>query len=331
MRMLTKPTRKRENGRAATATWPLTPAKAPVRPALPTGIVVGAAIAVLLAALCGWALRSLTTSEPPPAPPAPKTATAGPVTIAVNGDWTPARAVPGVPGLDAGATAAFVPASGLRAYAFATVAPIRDGSLLPEALRALLPRELPKPKPTTLLGLPALHYPEQAIAGERRMEVTVVPTSAGSLAVTCVAPRESWVAALGCAAGVRRLELRDAAWLAPREDLAVRARIPGVVSKLDARRVTLRKKLAAAKTRRGQARFARRLARAYAAAAATLAPVAPAKGAPAKLVTALKSASASQAKLSIAAAKGHPKRYKRAKRAIKRDDAAVKRALAAID
>jgi len=293
--------------------------------------VAGAAVAVLVAALCGWALRAITTSEPPSAPPAPTTATAGPVTVAVEGDWAPARSVPGIPGLDPGATAAFTPTSGLRAYAFATVAPIRDGSLLPAPLRALLPRELPKPKATTLVGLPALHYGEQAIAGERRMEVTVVPTTAGSLAVACIAPLESWVAALGCSAGVRGLALRDAAWLKPGDDLAVRERIPDVVRTLDARRVALRKQLAAAKTGGAQARFARRLSRAYAAAAATLAPVAPADGAAAELVAALRAASASQAELSLTAENGEPKGYRTAKRAIERDEAAVKRALAALN
>ena len=141
------------------------------------------------------------------------------------------------------------------------------------------------------------------------MEVTVVPDHRRLTGRRLRRPARVVGRGAGLLGGVRQLALRDAAWLKPGEDLAVRARIPGAVGKLDARRVVLRKKLAAAKTRRGQARFARRLSRAYAAAAATLAPVTPAKGAPARLVGALRAASASQA-LSVAAANGQPKRYR---------------------
>lgn len=308
--------------------WPLTTPGAPVRTSLRQGLVAAAAFAVILAALIGWAVRSASTSEPPPPPAQPVSAKAGPVTVKVDGAWATARSVPGVPGLDPKATAMFRPASGLRAYAVATLAPVADTSLLPAPLRALMPETLPKPRPAELLGMEAWHYGEQSISGGRTMEVTVVPSTAGVLAVACVAPSESWVAALGCAGGIRQLSLRDGAWLEPGPDLAAQARLPGTIAALDARRVPLRKQLNAAKTRGAQARFARRLSRAYAAAAATLAPVTRAKTPAADVVNALRATAAAQAKMSLAAAGGLPRRYRNAKLAVKRGDAALKRALA---
>lgn len=313
---------------ASPGRWPLTTAGAPIRTSLRRGLLAAAAIAVIIAALVGWALRAASTSQPPPPVAQPLSAKAGPVAVTVDGAWATARSVPGVSGLDPKATAAFTPASGLRAYAFVTLAPVGDTSLLPAPVRALMPDTLPKPRPTELLGMPAWHYTEQQIAGDRTIEVTVVPSTAGVLAVACIAPRESWVAALGCAGGVRQLSLRDGAWLEPGPDLAAQARLPATVAALDARRVPLRKQLQAANTRGAQARFARRLSRAYAAAAATLAPVTRAKSPADNVVNALRGTAAAQGKMSAAAAAGQPKRYRNAKRAVKRGDAALKRALA---
>ena len=105
---------------------------------------------------------------------------------------------------------------------------------------------------------------------------------------------------------MHQLALRGGAWLEPGAGLAFRARLPKAVDKLNARRVTLRAKLRGAETRRGQARFAKRLSKAYGTAAATLAPVAPAKGAEAKVVAALRGSAAAYKQLAAAAAHGWP-------------------------
>jgi hypothetical protein len=128
---------------------------------------------------------------------------------------------------------------------------------------------------------------------------------------------------------VHQLALRGGAWLEPGDDLAFRERLPAVVHKLDARRVILRGKLRAAKTRRGQARFAKRLSRAYGNAAASLAPVLPAKGPAVQAVAAMQGSAAAHKDLAAAARNGWPQRYKRAKRSVKRKEAALARALAA--
>jgi hypothetical protein len=309
---------------------PLPPALPVASPELRGWIVLAAVAAVVIAAAAGWSLRNVAAGEPPASSVSTQLAAAGPASLVVDGDWSKTANVPGLPALDPSKSTAFVPAPGLDAFVVATVGPIDDQTLIPAALRSLLRGPVAAPRPVKLLGGPAWSYPEQWMRDNRRMELSIVPTTAGSVAIACIAPRASWVAATGCAAGVRQISVAGAERVAPEAGLAARARIPAVVAKLDARRVKLRTKLRAAERRRGQARFAKRLSRAYAAAAASLKPVTPAKGPVAKTVAALRAGAGSHRKLSTAAAKGWPKRYRMAKRAVKRDDAALRRALRAL-
>jgi hypothetical protein len=289
--------------------------------------VTAAVVAVVLAAATGWLLRGASLTDAPPVQPQSQPAVAGPLSLVVDGSWTPVERVPGMTVLDPASTAAFLPAPGLEAYAIVTIGPLDDPSLLPASVRTMVRGDLPAPRTTKLLGGTAWTYPELWLRDDRRMEVSVVPTTAGVVAVTCVAPRASWVAATGCSAGVRRLSLGGAERLRPSAGLVARTRLPAVISKLDARRVTLRKKLRAATTRRGQARFSKRLSRAYGAAAARLST---ADGATAKVAARLRASAAAQKRLSAAAANGWPKRYRQARRDVKRGDAALERALAAV-
>jgi hypothetical protein len=316
--------------RAVKAAQPMSPALPVATPEVRGWIVATAITAVVIAAASGWALRNLTTGEAPVPRASSLQATAGPASLIVDGAWTKVPSVPGLPPLDPAWTSAFRAAPGLDAYVVATLGPIDDQTLIPASLRSLVRGRMPAPQRAKLVGGPAWSYPEQWTRDNRRIELTVVPTTAGSVAVACIAPRSSWVAASGCAAGVRGLSLSGASRVTPDASLAVRARIPAVVDKLDARRVTLRAKLRAAARRRGQARFAKRLSKAYAAAAASLAPVTPAKGPAARTVAAMRASAAAHKKLAAAARKGWPKRYRLAKRAIKREDAALKRALRAL-
>ena len=96
------------------------------------------------------------------------------------------------------------------------------------------------------------------------------------------------------------------------------------------RRAQLRSKLRRATSRRGQARFAARLGRAHARTAARLAPWAPAKGAPRAVDHALRATGRAYGLLSAAARNGWPRRYRFARRAVRRGDAALSRALARV-
>lgn len=282
------------------------------------------AVGVIAAALSGWWAGGAASPEPTVVPLTSRDATAGPVRLEVTGDWRPVPRVPGLAGLPA-ATAAFTPAAGLRAFTVITFTPSDHPSLLPPALRALMPEPLPKPRKTELAGHPAWLYDEVPVSQGRLLEVTLVPSTAGTLAIACIAPRAAWVAALGCAGNIRRLSLkRGEAWLRPAADVATRARIPATVAKLDSRRVTLRARLKDARTGLAQARFASRLAEAYATAATTLAAVAPPKGPTTRIVADMRRSSAAYRKLAAAAAAGRPNRYKRAKRAAKRSEARLK-------
>jgi hypothetical protein len=298
------------------------------RPPLRGAYLALALAALLLALAAGWLVRSAVTDEPPPLPPPPRSVDLGPVRAAVAGAWAPERlALAGVPGLDERAGAAFAPAPGLPAHAVVTLAPIDDATLVPAALRSLLSRPLPAPRKAALLGVPAWRYGPQPLPGDRIMEVTVAPTTAGALAVACVSESTSWVAASGCATGVKRLSIRDASWVAPSPDLALRAESEGVIASLDQRRIALRAKLRAAASPRAQRRIAGRLAVRYALAAAALDPLAAGDTGHA-IVAALRAGSASYRALATAAGNTWPARYRQARRGVARSDAELRRTLA---
>jgi hypothetical protein len=295
---------------------------------------IAAALAVaaaLASAVAGWLVRGATAPAPAGhAAPLAQTGHAGPARVTVPGDWKPVAAMPGLKGMDPRATAVFQPVAAISAYAVVTFAPVGDPSLVPASLRPLLPAALPKPKPETLGGARAWRYGEMPAAGDRTMELTVAPTDRGVFAVACIAAREAWVAALGCAEQLRSVSLDHGTWLQPGADVAVRARIPGAIARLDARRVTIRSKLHRARTAAAQRRLGRRLAAAYATAAGELAPIAPRTGAPARVVAALRAAADANRRMAVAAGHHWPGRYALARGAVKRSDAELSRALAAL-
>jgi hypothetical protein len=273
-------------------------------------------------------VRGATETSPAPRPGA-EIAQAGPVRVIAPGDWQRASKVPGLAGLDPRSTAVFRPVAALAAYAVVTYGPAADTSLVPTSLRPLLPAALPKPRAETLGGARAWRYGELPLAGDRTIEATVAPTDRGVFAVACVAGREAWVAAVGCSEDLRSIALDGGMWLPPGADAAARERIPGVVGRLDTRRVAIRAKLRGARSSGAQRRLGLRLSAAYAAAAAELAPVAR-TGAPASVVAALRGAAKANRRMAVAAGHRWPKRYRLARRAVARNDAALSRALAAL-
>ena len=207
-------------------------------------------------------------------PPAREVAL-GPVSLSAPGAWEPVRRrVAGVPDLGAGA-AAFAPVPGLGGRAVVALAPFDDATLVPAPLRALAGSA---PARATLAGLPAWSYREQAVDGGRIAQLTVAPTTAGAVTAVCIAPAASWSGAAGCADELATASLRGARPLVPSATLAFRRRLVPVLERLGARRAELRGRLRAARTHRGQARLAKRLARANGRAAAALAPRAASRG-----------------------------------------------------
>jgi hypothetical protein len=110
-------------------------------------------------------------------------------------------------------------APGLSVSAILTFAPVEDATLVPRPLTAMLSDPISQPRKTTIAGLPAWRYGDLATTRPLgMMNVTVVPTSAGTMALACVAPRSLWSVANDCAARVLRVTLdgaRPLGWPGP--------------------------------------------------------------------------------------------------------------------
>ena len=302
---------------AGTSSWPR----------LPASFVAVAAMLVVAAATAGWLGRTLTGPEPA-APVTPRAVDLGPVALTAPGAWAPARGpIAGLPELDT-QVVAFSPAPGLSARAALTLAPFDDPTLVPAALRPLIGAGAPRR--AALAGLPAWTYTPREVARGRMAQITVAPTSGGSVTAICIAPSAMWSAAAGCADGFAAASLEGATPLVPGPSLAFRRELAPVLDRLNGRRAELRRSLRGAATRRAQARFAIRLARAHVRAMAAITPAATATGAPRRVVTELRRTARSYGRLAVAARNRWPRRYRQARVAIRRSDRALAAAVAAV-
>lgn len=290
--------------------------------------IAGLIAVCAVAAGAGWLLRGA-VHEPPAAPAPPRALEAGGLRLAVDPAWTPAAPLAGMAGPGAAHGATLAVNGGQPARAIVTVEPFADATLLPATLRALASGELPAPLRVRMLGLPAWRYSGVPV-GRGEMEVTVVPTTAGALAVACVVSDATWSTSLWCDGGVRGIDLRGAATLRPEPALALRAALPDTIGRLNGRRGVLRERLERATTRRGQARLSARLARAYVRTAAALAPRTAGTTAGDHLLTGLKRTSAAYVRLTRATRANRPRAYARSAAAVRRGEEQVRRALAAL-
>lgn len=297
-------------------------------PRLPRAFVVSALLLIAIAGPAGWATHRLRAPSAPPAAPAVRAVDLGAVAVSVPASWAsvPARDLE-LPGLGAHA-AAYAPIPGLSGHALVSLAPFDDATLLPAAARGLAGPG--PPRRTKLAGLPAWRYREHGLADGRAAQVTVAPTTAGSLTVVCVAKDAAWAGVQGCAVDVVDAVLNDATPLVPSPTLVFRRELAPVLSQLNQRRRALRAKLRAATMRRGQARFAGRLGAANERALAALTPHALAGGASRRVVRELRRTARSYGRLAVAARNGWPGRYRQARKAIRRSDRALAAAVAAV-
>ncbi len=151
----------------------------------------------------------------------------------------------------------------------------------------------------------------------------MLPTTSGVLTYACTRGPEE-LAPRPCAADVPAIDLGGAEPVTPTADLALRRRLPAAIERLDGRRVPLRRSLRAASTRRGQARFADRLALAYRGAGARLAPAAPRRSG---VVRAMHRADVAYRRLARAARRGRRAGFARARRGVGAAERALGRAL----
>ena len=287
----------------------------------PSAAILGGAVVLAFAAAGGWLLGDLSRA-PTPVVAADSVAAVGDLQLELEAGWVPAEAAPG-PRVEGGQ--AFAPIPGLSARAlFVTGKPV-DASLVPAALRAELPKTLPTPSKAALGGLAAWTF-GPIRDRDRMIEVTVVPTTAGTLALACSAPTASWSAALDCADGVHAIDSAKARALEPTAQLGFRQASGPVLATLDERRVAARRRLATVKRPTARAATARALAAEHRTAAAALAPFAPA-GEPAAVVTALRSTARSYTAFAVAARRNKRPRFVTARRAVTASEAALVAAL----
>lgn len=292
-------------------------------PRLPGWFLALGAFLILAAGLGGWMVSRATA--PAPAPAAFRAVDVGPVSLTAPGAWSVARGpVAGLPATAAPVTT-LAPIPGLDARVVVIVAGSDDATLVPEELRAFVGAG--SPRRSSLAGLPAWTYRRRAVAKARVAQVTVAPTTAGSLTVLCVAPAAAWAGADDCAGDLSSASLRGASPLVPSPTLAFRRRLAPVTERVGTRRTELRAKLRQAATRRGQARFARRLGRVHAGAVSALAPLAPEDGAPRRVVRELRRIARGYGRLAAAAQAGWPERYRSARLGLQRSDRALAAAL----
>ena len=287
---------------------------------------VAALVAVVGAGLLGWHLGGR-PSEPPPREPSP-TARIGPASITVPPEWDPAPLSRTDVELGNGVPArAFDLEPGLSARGVVLVAPPADGTLLPAALRDL--GHGTRPRAVRLAGNPAWQYSAPYRTDGRLVEVTVLPTSAGVLAVGCLAPSFAAAAASGCADGIGRLRLDGARVLPLDAGAALRVVLPSKIARLRAHRARHRRALARARTGLEQADASRALASVFGGTADALSPFAPAQRQQ-RLIAALRSTAAAYRRLATAAAGGRPATYAGARVEVVRAERAAEAALARV-
>jgi hypothetical protein len=252
-------------------------------------IVAALALAcVVAAALAGWGLGRALRSTPTDAAAASRRVTLGHARLQVPSTWTPIKVASAhIPGVDAGSTRAFRIDDGLGRRAFLTFAAPSDQRLIPSSLRRALRPPIGEPAPGLLAGHRAWWYAN--IATARRhvvMSVTVLPTSAGVLAVACTS---SGVADAGnCDQDIEQIALSQARVLRPRRETAFRLAASSVLRRLHDGRAALVRELNAARDAHAQARALLAIGNAYGIAARTLDPFASGPGRASDAVTALR-------------------------------------------
>ena len=278
--------------------------------------------AITVAILAGaWAARVVAPGSDA-RPPESRTVRAGPARLEVPSTWRPAApAGIGLARLDGASTEVLTPSPGLPVRAVVAHGPADDASLIPHSLRTVLREPLPRARATSLGGRPAWSY--RALDTHRRprqMVVTVLPTTAGVIAVGCTWP-VYLSSSVDCASAVKSVSLADAAALMPSPSVALAARLPAVLARLDRARVDGRDALERARTNEAQALAARHLADRFLTTADALAPVA--GTASSAVVESLASSGRAYAALGGAAAAGSPARFSAARRDVRAAEAGL--------
>jgi hypothetical protein len=221
---------------------------------------------IALAVPAGIVVAAIVAPGGQPTEPARRVVHAGPALLTVPPEWD--RAAP-FPGLEPDRTAVLSPWPGLPARVVVTFGPADDGSLLPADLRAVVDGPLLRPRKATLAGRPAVTY-SAVRAHDLLLDVTVLPSTAGMLAVACAAPADSGQNPSECSSSITSISVPGATALAPSPAIPLASRLPAAIERLDRATVAGRAALRDARTPAAQARAADRLADRHVAAADSL-------------------------------------------------------------
>jgi hypothetical protein len=236
------------------------------RPRTVATLAAATAGGIAIAVPAGIGAAAIVAPDGQPRAPATRVVHAGSALLTVPSEWD--RATP-FPGLKPDRTAVLAPSGGLPARAVITFGPADHGSLLPADLRAVVDPPLLQPRKATLAGRPAVTY--RAIrAHGMLLDVTVLPSTAGMLAVACAAPADSGYDRSECASSIASVSVPGATELAPSPAIPLASRLPAAIERLDRATVAGRAALRDAHTPTAQARAADRLADRHATAADSL-------------------------------------------------------------
>jgi hypothetical protein len=235
------------------------------------------AIVTALATAAGVALGVAVAPDSPQAPqrpappPQPRVGLAsGVAKLPLPADWRPLGRLSTLPG--------FEQATAVRAPGTEAALDIRlpeDASLLPASVVSAAGAALPAPTRRGPDGRTAWRYDLPGASPDTGIAAFALPTTGGVVTIACAATEGRLDrAAAACERAVSTVRLDDAAALRPTPETAAAIVLPDVIARLNGVRRSSRGRLAATTSPRARAAAGRRLATAYAAAAAALAPVA---------------------------------------------------------
>jgi hypothetical protein len=295
-------------------------------PRTPLVPLIAVVLAVILAALIGWLFGGHLAKEPPAAQaPTDRIAAVGPIRLDVDGDWMPTRATGELAQMKVQDLAVFAPAAGLPGRTWVARAQADGPTLVPAAVRERLAAPLGKPQRASMAGHAAWSYGTLALRSGAQLELAVLPTAAGMMLVGCEAEKTWWSTVSGCTRSIRAVGGAPA--VTPGADLAFRARVRAVVPDLNHARARAGKRLNRARTPGAQQAAALKLAAAHRAAAVALQPVTPSSGPARNVLGRLGATATAYRALAGAAGKHSRARYGKARKRVRKAEAALRTAL----
>jgi hypothetical protein len=318
---------------AATAFEPATQATSELPPAAPAPLpgppvrrIPSWALVLLLAgaAALGWVAANALNDD------GPARAEANGVDLVVPSGWKAPDRPAELAGLGIQLPLAYESAPGARAGLIAGLVPGQRILIDPRALAARIQTDPPRPEAVSLGDLKAWRWNGLKTRGPARvLNLYAAPSSAGTAVVACYAPRGGDTpSACNDAAGSLRVPGERS--FDPAQGAAWRANVLKATATLARRRQALRRQLVRPRGPAAQARAARAIAAAHSGALAGIerGGVPQQAAAPhSQISTALKALAADYNRLGRAASRRNRTAFRRAQRAIARDDARLRREL----